>query len=218
MKEFEEKKENFCYNSQDYENSHLSRINYLIEDLKLDTIKNSCIVDFGCSDGAILKKLSSLNNNNDIYGIDFYDYKNTHFKYMKADFDYPFSKSFFELSNNKKADIGMCFEVCEHIPNLYNFLCEMKNIVKIDGIVYLSIPHEVVTHNTFYPGLFYPVNNFIEFLEQMAFPILEHKIHNKAFTQHVFTLTNKDWNFSKMKWYKNEEKFRNVSPLVAINL
>lgn len=219
MKEFDENKKLFCYlDENEYNKAHIPRYDFLISDLNLNNINNSTIVDIGCSNGYILKKILSNNNNNNIFGLDFYDYKNLPFKYLKADFDYPFSDLFLTKNNNQKADFAFCFEVSEHIPNLYGFFVQIKEILKPDGILYLSIPHECVTHNTFYPSLFYPVNNFCEFLQQMAFKIEDLRVHNKSFTQNVFILTNKDWSYSKMRWHKNEEKFRNVSPLVSINL
>jgi hypothetical protein len=52
----------------------------------------------------------------------------------------------------------------------------------------------------------------------MAFEIVEIRIHDKSFYQNVFILKNMDWNSSKMAWHKNEEKFRNIPPHIAINL
>lgn len=218
MKEYENNKEKFdCFDFSNYEKSHGTRIEHLVDDLKLRDIKNSNIVDFGCSGGFLIKKLMTENKNNAFFGLDYYDYNHEEFNYLNVDFDFPFSDEFFN-KYNIQADIGFCFEVCEHIPNLYNFISEMKKIVKPEGKIYLSIPHVSVTHNTLYPGLFYPVDNFREFLLQMALEIEDVRIHNKQFAQHVFSLKNKDWSHSKMKWYKNEEKFRNISPLVAVSL
>lgn len=218
MKEYENNSEKFdCFNFNNYDNSHMERFNYLINDLELHKIKNSKIVDFGCASGFLIKKLLNKDNNNKFYGLDYHNYEHKDFDYLKVDFDYTFS-DVFEQKYNTKIDIGFCFEVCEHIANLYNFVSEMKKIIKLDGILYLSIPHEIVTHNTLYPGLFYPVQNFKEFLEQMAFVIVDYRIHNKSHTQNVFTLINKDWSFSKMKWFKPEEKFRNISPLISVSL
>ena len=112
----------------------------------------------------------------------------------------------------------MSFETWEHIPNLYQCIIEIKKLIKKGGIIYASIPHENMTHNTFYPGLFYPVENFATFLAQMALEIKDHAVHRKAHTQHVFTLVNHGWDKCRMRFPKAEEKFRNIPPLTAINL
>jgi hypothetical protein len=91
-------------------------------------------------------------------------------------------------------------------------------MLKEDHLLYLSVPHSTMTHNTIYPGLIYPIDNFIQFLKQMAFEIVEHKMHDKAWEQHVFVLKNKNWNYSEMLWYKSEEKFRNIPPHITVNI
>jgi len=111
-----------------------------------------------------------------------------------------------------------CFETIEHLTNPYSCLLEIKKSLKRDGILYLSIPHQNTTHNTIYPGLLYPVENFIKFLSQMAFEIQDFRFHDKCFSQNVFILKNKDWNHSKMLWHKDENKFRNIPPHISVNL
>ena len=43
---------------------------------------------------------------------------------------------------NKKYDIILCFEVLEHIMNPLLFLVELKKLLKDDGVIYLSTPHQ----------------------------------------------------------------------------
>ena len=90
--------------------------------------------------------------------------------------------------------------------------------MKEDGILYLSIPNRKTEHNTIYPALLYPVVNFAVFLNQMAFVILSHSTHDKAFFQEVFALQNKNWSHCNMMWPKNEEVFRNIPPHEAVNI
>ena len=198
-------------NITDYENSHRARFDFLIEDLKLNSLKDQKIIDIGCGPGFIHKRLSNDIQKN-YTGIDGADLKNLPFSYSKVDLDN------FITTEKRKYDVALCFETLEHLCNPYNCLLQIKNMLKLDGIAYISIPDTNVTHNTIYPGLLYPIHNFIQFLDQMAFEIVEHKIHDKAWTQHVFVLRNKDWSFSKMLFYKGEDKFRNVPPHVAVNL
>ena len=203
---------------ESYEKSHGPRFNFLMEDLKLHEIRNSRVADFGCGYGPIFRRMPTDSGNtyfgfdgaND--GIDPQDVC----QYEEVDLNLSFSDWF--LDEEGQVDVAFCFETMEHLTNPYSALTEIKKILKNDGILYLSIPHQDITHNTIYPGLLYPVENFKQFLEQMAFEICDHRIHNKAFVQHVFTLKNKDWNHSKMKWHKDEDKFRGIPPVVAVNL
>lgn len=210
--------ENIGQSIENYEQSHSKRFDFLVEDLKFDQISNSSIGDFGCGYAPIFQRMSK-DKNNKFYGFDgayIENIANTHCKYSVTDLNLPFAEKF--LESNERLDYGFSFETFEHLPNPYNCMIEIKKILKPDGILYLSIPHQSITHNTLYPGFLYPVENFAVFLGQMAFEIIDYRIHNKAFAQNVFTLKNKDWNHSKMVFYKQESKFRNIEPLAAINL
>jgi SAM-dependent methyltransferase len=201
-----------------YEQSHAKRFDFLVSDLKLNDINNSSIADFGCGYAPIFRRMSK-DNNNKFYGFDGAYIKNIAdevCEYHITDLNLPFANDF--LLKNSQVDYAFSFETFEHLPNPYNCLVEIKKILKPDGILYLSIPHVNVTHNTLYPGLIYPIENFATFIQQMAFEILDHRIHDKAFIQNVLVLKNKDWNYSKMLFYKDEVKFRNIEPLNAINL
>ncbi len=203
---------------EEYEKSHSKRFDFLIEDLKFNEIVNSSIADFGCGYAPIFQRMAK-NKNNKFYGFDgayVEELAGKYCEYYITDLNLPFADKF--LSNHDKVDYGFSFETFEHLPNPYNCMIEIKKVLKPDGILYLSIPHVSITHNTLYPGLLYPVQNFMIFLAQMAWEVIDYRIHEKAFAQNVFTLKNKDWHHSHMLFYKNEEKFRNIEPLVAINL
>lgn len=199
-----------------YEASHSARLDFIVEDFKLNELDNKRIADFGCGYGCLFKRLEKKNNT--FIGFDGYEQHTAskHCKYYVTDLDSKFSDKF--LENNDQVDIATCLETMEHVSNPYNALYEIKKILKQDGILYLSIPHSSTTHNTIYPSLIYPPENFKIFLEQMAFEIQDVRIHNKAFAQVVFTLKNKDWSYCKMVWYKDEDKFRNIPPHISVNL
>ena len=202
----------YGHSYQEYENSHKNRLDFLVEDLKLNELRNQKIADIGCGLGFIYNRLSPDTQQN-YYGYDGADISNQPFQYQKIDLDnfsIPDKHNFF--------DVALCFETIEHLTNPYNCLVETKNILKQDAILYLSIPNVKTEHNTIYPGLLYPINNFEYFLKQMAFEIVDHKIHDKCFYQEVFTLRNKTWNDSKMLWRKSEEKFKNIPPHTSVNL
>jgi len=201
---------------QDYEFSHAARLDFIVEDFELNKLDNKRIADFGCGYGCLFKRLEKKNNT--FIGFDGYeqDAASKYCEYHITDLDLKFADKF--LKNNDQVDIATCLETMEHLLNPYNALYEIKKIIKEDGILYLSIPHSSITHNTIYPSLIYPPENFKIFLEQMAFEIQDVRIHNKAFAQVVFTLKNKNWSHCKMVWYKDQDKFRNIPPHIAVNL
>ena len=202
----------YGHSYEEYEKSHKQRFDFLREDLKLNDLKNQKIADIGCGLGFIYNRLTTDIQNN-YFGYDGANFSNPPFNYKQVDLDnfsIPEKHGFF--------DSAFCFETIEHLTNPYNCFLEIKNILKKDGILFLSIPNVRTEHNTIYPGLLYPVSNFIYFLDQVAFEIINHRVHDKAFYQEVFILKNKDWNYSNMLWRKTEEKFRNIPPHISINL
>jgi 2-polyprenyl-3-methyl-5-hydroxy-6-metoxy-1,4-benzoquinol methylase len=197
---------------EEYEKSHKARLDFLIEDLGLASFVDKKIADIGCGLGFIYNRLPSYIQPN-YYGYDGADISNQAFQYQKVDLD-----NFSIPSKYRFFDVALCFETIEHLTNPYNCLLEIKNILKEDALLYLSIPNIKTEHNTIYPGLLYPVSNFECFLKQMAFEIVDHKIHDKCFYQEVFILKNKQWDQSQMLWRKTEDKFRNIPPHISINL
>ncbi len=215
------------HSMEEYERSHKPRLDFIVEDLKLDSIKHSAVADVGCGYAPIFRRLKEAklaSSDNFFVGFDGDGSglaKESCNVYRQVDLNQPFDLDFSFWQNKtelQKFQVVLCFETLEHLTNPYACLNSIKEMLVEDGILYLSIPHDSCTHNTIYPGLLYPVENFKEFLGQMAFEIEDHRIHNKAFSQHIFTLRNKPWGFSKMKWHKSEDKFRNISPQVAVNL
>ncbi len=198
---------------ENYEKSHGSRLQYLINDLKLDEIRNKRIIEFGYGLGHLYNKFSrAFKNNNHYVGVDYVEnptIKPT--RYFQHDLNT-------EFLLKDTFDYGFCFETCEHLTAPYTCLLNLKERVVEDGIIYLSVPGESCQHNVLYPALFYPVNNFIDFLTQMGLEIIEHKKHNICFSQEVFTLKNLGWDKFKMKWFKGEPKFQNQPPHIQINL
>ena len=202
----------YGHSYDEYEKSHKQRLDFLVEDLNLSSLAGKNIADIGCGLGFIYNRLPSHIQSN-YYGYDGADISNQAFQYQKVDLD-----NFSMPSKHRFFDAVLCFETIEHLTNPYNCLLEIKNILKENAVLYLSIPNIKTEHNTIYPGLLYPVSNFIYFLKQMAFEIVDHKIHDKCFYQEVFILKNKQWSQSQMLWHKTEDKFRNIAPHISINL
>ena len=197
-----------------YEKDHQPRLDFLIEDLELDQIEGKIVCEFGAGSGYILKKMDPSNT---LIAVDGYKMESTERIVRETiNLDQPFAEEF--LSKHGKIDAAFSFEMFEHLTNPYNFIYELKKILKEDASLYFSVPHEATQHNTYYPGLLYPVQNLIEFFSQMAFDLKLHKVHSRRFVQNVMVLSNRSWDSVRMRWPKDEDKFKGQPPHVQVNL
>ena len=73
----------FKHDYDSYELSHKGRLDFLVEDLKLNELKGK-IADFGCGLGFIYNRLNKELQKNYI-GYDYTDLKNPPFQYYKVD-------------------------------------------------------------------------------------------------------------------------------------
>ena len=199
-------------NLSDYEKDHKPRLDYLIEDLKLKMIKNKKICDFGAGGGYVLR---NMDKSNTLIAVDGFEVEDDLTR-EQYNLDSPFADDF--ISKHGKIDVAFSFEMFEHLTNPYNFVFEMKKVLKTEGLLCFSVPHEATQHNTFYPGLIYPVKNLIEFFKQMAFVPIIQKIHRKRFVQNVIVFKNKSWDSVQMRWHKKGKSFQGQPPHVQVNL
>lgn len=201
-----------------YEQSHEARLDFLIKDLGLDMIEKSVVGDFGCGTGRLLHKMPR-DRGNTYHGFDGADVPDSpylkDFTFWKVDLNNPFTPW---AKNDGFLDVAFCFEVWEHLESPYRCVFEIKRLLKLGGILYCSIPAEDSLHNCIYPSLMYPKENFMLFLRQMAFDILDVRRHDKAFSQNVFILRNMGWEHSRMVFPKSERKFFGIPPHVSVNL
>jgi 2-polyprenyl-3-methyl-5-hydroxy-6-metoxy-1,4-benzoquinol methylase len=196
----------------EYDASHAGRLDALVSDLHLNDLKGK-VADIGCGIGFLHKRLCPEVQEN-YYGFDGAEVTNMPFKYRQVDLD-NFTKV---QSVPNYFDTVLCFETLEHLTNPYDCLLAIKNILKPNGKLVISIPEISTTHNTIYPGLLYPVKNFLNFLGQMAFQVVDHRVHRVCFSQEIITVINKGWDESKMLFKKTEEKFKSIPPHISINL
>ncbi len=205
-----------------YDRDHGPRLDHVVEFYKLRTrLAGKCVVDVGGGLGFLGKRIPEVGEYVVIDGarIDFAQ-RLCRGLWVAADLDHEhFAKA--PMKAGGDFDAAFCLETLEHISNPYHCLVEIKKLVKRDGDVYLSIPPPSVWHNTVYPGLLWPVHNFVTFLEQMALPILElhqYDPKDRGWPAWQFHCRNADWVEAKMVFPKHEEKFRGKTPLEYTNL
>lgn len=201
--------------SDEYDNQHGPRVDWIIKRFKLDLLQGQRICDVGAGRGNFFKR---LNPNNTFVGIDGADIKNgklCNFLSLKVDLDYPFADI---LSNEEKFDFLICSETLEHLSGLDNCILEMKKILKENHYAIFTIPHVSVTHPIIYPGIFYPEQNFKIFLEQYAWVVEGFDIFQDGWKTCCFLVRNAPMMEQKVLFPKHESKFHGVSPREATNL
>ena len=139
------------------------------------------------------------------------------FKFFQANLDYD---NFSNLPI-EEIDHMLSFETFEHLTNPYNFILECKKMMKPGAMFHITYPTINVQHNTFYPSLLWPVENFAQFMAQMAFePVggINFCIPTNYGGVHIFTFKNLPWSEVKMKWPKDGVKFQGQPPHVQVNI
>ena len=199
-------------NQDEYLKSHKPRLDFLIEDMKLNSIKDQKVCDFGAGSGYILK---NMDPSNELIAVDGFKVEDELTR-EQYNLDAPYSDDF--LSKHGQIDVAFSFEMFEHLTNPYNFIYELKKVLKEGGLLYFTVPHEQTQHNTYYPALIYPINNLIQFFQQMAFKVIEKKVHSRRFVQNVLVLENRSWDNVRMRWPKEGDSFKGQPPHIQVNL
>lgn len=119
------------------------------------------------------------------------------------------------------AEAVFCLETLEHLTNPYHAIVEIKKLVKLNGDIFLSVPTETVWHNTPYPSLFWPPANFVQWLGQMALPIVDAYIYtpkDRGWPAYQYWCRNAPWEEARMLFPKSESKFFGKKPHEYANL
>lgn len=204
--------EGIGHSPEEYDSRHIHRYHKTIELLGLDKVENSRFCDMGCGPGYILNR---MNKNNQLFGFDSFKFEHDYIKYYQVDFDY---ERFSRTIKEEKFDYIMTLETFEHLTNPYNFIFEAKAMLKENANLYLSIPNADIEHNTFYPALIYPKQNFIEFMQQMAFELKRGWSFPTRFgSVTLYDFVNKPWSENKMKFIK-KEPLRSCPPHIQVNI
>jgi 2-polyprenyl-3-methyl-5-hydroxy-6-metoxy-1,4-benzoquinol methylase len=208
--------------AKQYDIDHGPRLDAMLETFKLKNMLGTKILDVGGGLGFLGKRLDC--DNNDYWVVDgaevSHEQRLARGTWVKTDLDYSQFAGDGEYSFNgpNQFDIAFCLETLEHLTNPYNCIAEIKKLVKPNGIIYISIPHENVWHNAIYPGLLWPEQNWEQFLGQMALPIIEKWTWTKGWNSRHWKLRNAPWEEANMLYKKDEPKFRGKTPVEYVNL
>lgn len=103
--------------------------------IALEADKSKKIIDIGCGQGTLLRKIKALGYEN-LVGCDYTDFgKNNDYDFFQHDCNLPFPEQY------KDFDIVLCSEVIEHIENPWGFMRHVKKIVAPHGQVIFSTPN-----------------------------------------------------------------------------
>ena len=141
--------------------------------------------------------------------------------WFKADLDYDKFSESRDTVMGGLFDAAFCLEVIEHCSSVHNLLVEIKKIVKPNGDIFISIPTEQVTHNAPYPSLLWPVQNFAQFLGQMALPIEDFYVYKPVscgWPAYQFKCRNAGWEEKKLLFPKDEAKFLPLNSVECTNI
>lgn len=124
--------------NSNYEKEMFKRLKYSFKCFKKYLKKDYKILDLGCYTGELMKILKN-NGYNNLLGVDPSDYA---VKIAKERYGIKVIKAsiFDNLDNLGKFDFIIINHVLEHIKNLNEFLKNVKNMLNIDGKIYIETP------------------------------------------------------------------------------
>lgn len=118
---------------------HLTRIKKLDSDSK-DPYKELSILDVGCGPGLLSEPLARLGAH--VTGIDASDHflkvAINHASEQKLNIDYQLSSIENTVQQHKKYDVVCALEVIEHVDNVDRFLQSCMDVLKDDGVLFIS--------------------------------------------------------------------------------
>lgn len=98
------------------------------------------IIDFGCSDGSFAVELAS--SGFEVVAVDFSDVlasfklQNANVRYMGMNLD----EAWVDRLMPESFDVALCLEILEHLLRDYDFLCNVRRILKPSGYMIVSVP------------------------------------------------------------------------------
>jgi 2-polyprenyl-3-methyl-5-hydroxy-6-metoxy-1,4-benzoquinol methylase len=98
------------------------------------------IIDFGCGDGSFAVELAS--SGFEVVAVDFPDVlasfklQNANVRYMGMNLD----EAWVDRLIPERFDVALCLEILEHLLRDYDFLYNIRRILKPSGYIILSVP------------------------------------------------------------------------------
>jgi len=127
--------------------AHESRYNYVIDNYD---IKDKIILDFGCGSGYGSYMLSKHAKK-----VDAIDYSPTSIEYARSRYNNHninynvlnacLSEEVFRVLEQNKYDIIVTFDVIEHLDKYFDYLENIKKLLKNDGILIIGCPNRLQT-------------------------------------------------------------------------
>ena len=115
------------------------RIEFILDQLAQNNMKNPNILDLGCGGGLISESMSRLGCK--VTGIDFVkkniEVAKLHAKKKKLNINY-IHADIEKYITNKKYDVIIMFEILEHLNNWRTFIKKINNNLKKNGIIIIS--------------------------------------------------------------------------------
>lgn len=199
----------------EYDRSHATRINYVIDQFGLRDLRGAKVLDVGCGMGNFFARLDKSNHFVGVDGADIpQDKRLCDFTLYTADLNRPFA----EIVGEKDFDVCIVSEVLEHLRDDYTCLEEIKRLVKPNGVVIITIPAWDCWHNWVRPGHMHPKENYEVFLGQLALEIVEYRYWKDGWQCHCWKTLNRGYEFSRMVFPKQESKFYGKTPIEYVNL
>lgn len=136
--------------------NHMKALSFLKTRVSAEHLK---ALDVGCFNGFFVKKMLRLGF--DAYGIDF---NNMAVEYGEKEYGLKnriSTKSIDDLLvEHHKFDVITLFEIIEHVQSPKEFLCKVSKILKVGGLVIISVPNKRMCWR---PGLDYPPHHLSRF-------------------------------------------------------
>jgi SAM-dependent methyltransferase len=208
----------------EYDRSHGPRLDDLVEQLKtlVAVWDGARVLDVGGGLGFLGKRLSPTFSYWVVDGADIApDQRLCPGRWFQRDLDHEAWGNDIANAAGDKFDIAFCLETLEHIGNPHFALEQIKAATKIGAPIVISVPPYSVTHNCPYPALLWPEANFVQFLGQMALPVVkqwEYKPKTVGWPATHYLCVNRPYSEKTLLFPKHESKFRDCTALQATNL